>query len=166
MSPLPPVPVPASAKTLSAALANWIGLCVRQARPVLLAALLLAAGCIWLAYARLGVTTDTSGTARVKVDYPDSLTTWRLTVRAVTAATHVGATTTHSTTTKDLILRVVTPRFLTEGDRVTIPAVVHNYLPDQKTVAVSLEADGLVASDGTVAPKAPRSIQEIGRAHV
>jgi len=42
-------------------LANWIGLCVRQARAVLLAALLLAAGCIWLAQARLGVTTDTSG---------------------------------------------------------------------------------------------------------
>ncbi|MEQ1911050.1 MAG: MG2 domain-containing protein, partial [Vicinamibacterales bacterium] len=110
-------------------------------------------------YWSAAVTTDASGTARVKVDYPDSLTTWRLTVRAVTAATHVGVATTHTTTTKDLILRVVTPRFLTEGDRVTIPAIVHNYLPEQKNVAVSLSAEGLVASDTAGAPRGPRSVQ-------
>jgi uncharacterized protein YfaS (alpha-2-macroglobulin family) len=96
-------------------------------------------------YWSANVTTDASGTARVKVDYPDSLTSWRLTVRGVTASTNVGTTTAHTTTTKDLILRVVTPRFLTEGDHVTIPAIVHNYLPEQKTVAVTLTADGLTA---------------------
>ena len=77
------------------------------------------------------------------MDYPDSLTSWRLTVRAVTVGTDVGATTTNTTTTKDLILRVVTPRFLTEGDRVSIPTIVHNYLPSPKTVSVSLSSDGL-----------------------
>jgi hypothetical protein len=95
------------------------------------------------------VTTDATGSAHVKVDYPDSLTSWRLTVRAVTVSTNVGMATTHATTTKDLILRVVTPRFLTEGDKVTIPAIVHNYLPAQKTVAVSVTADGLTAADAT-----------------
>ena len=92
------------------------------------------------------VTTDASGSAQVRVDYPDSLTTWRLTVRAVTVATDVGVTTTKTTTTKDVILRVVPPRFLTEGDRVSIPAIVHNYLPDAKTVSLSLVADGLTPS--------------------
>lgn len=93
------------------------------------------------------VTTDAAGVARVKVDYPDSLTSWRLTVRAVTASTNVGAAVTRSTTTRDLILRVVTPRFLTEGDRVTFPAIVHNYLPEQKNVAVTVTADGLTANE-------------------
>jgi alpha-2-macroglobulin len=99
------------------------------------------------------VTTDASGTARVRVDYPDSLTSWRLTARAVTVATDVGTTTAHTTTTRDLILRVVTPRFLTEGDRVTIPTIVHNYLPEQKQVAVSVAADGL-ATDASTGPRA------------
>ena len=42
-------------------LGRWVGACVRRSGLVLLLALLLAAGAAWLAYARLGVTTDTSG---------------------------------------------------------------------------------------------------------
>jgi len=61
LSPTHPAPPLAPTRPRPSVLANWIGLCVRQARAVLLAALLLAAGCIWLAQARLGVTTDTSG---------------------------------------------------------------------------------------------------------
>lgn len=45
---------------MSEALARWIGSCLRHAWAVLLIALLLAGGCIWLAQARLAVTTDTS----------------------------------------------------------------------------------------------------------
>ncbi len=61
MSPLRPAPQLAPAPAKPSLLASWIGLCVRQAWLVVLAALLLAGGCIWLAQARLGVTTDTSG---------------------------------------------------------------------------------------------------------
>lgn len=109
-------------------------------------------------YWAANVTTDTAGTARVKIDYPDSLTTWRLTARAVTASTQVGATTTHTTTTKDLILRVITPRFLTEGDHVTVPAIVHNYLAEQATVAVTVTGDGLASPDGQNASRGARSV--------
>lgn len=109
---------------------------------------------LWVA----DVTTDAQGNAQVKVDYPDSLTTWRLTVRGLTVDTHVGTTTTSTTTTKDLILRVVTPRFLTEGDQVTVPAIVHNYLPAATSVNVSLTADGLTPTTTTSAP-ATRALQ-------
>jgi uncharacterized protein YfaS (alpha-2-macroglobulin family) len=107
------------------------------------------------------VTTKMDGTASVRVDYPDSLTSWRLTVRAVTVGTDVGVTTTNTTTTKDVILRVVTPRFLTEGDQVTIPTIVHNYLPDDKTVSLSLSADGLTPVEGVEGGSAlaPRSLR-------
>lgn len=105
------------------------------------------------------VTTNADGTAQVRVEYPDSLTSWRLTARAVTVSTDVGATTTQTTTTKDLILRVVTPRFLTEGDQVSIPTIVHNYLPDAKTVSLTFAADGLAPGDGTAPVTAPRSLQ-------
>ena len=62
--------------------------------------------------------TDASGQAKVSIKYPDALTTWRLTARAVTRDTKAGAAVARTTTTKDLIVRVITPRFLTEGDQV------------------------------------------------
>jgi uncharacterized protein YfaS (alpha-2-macroglobulin family) len=86
--------------------------------------------------------TDDDGIARVAVAYPDSLTTWRLTVRGATADTRVGAVVARTTTTKDLIARVVAPRFFTEGDQVSVPVVVHNYQGSEQAVTLSLSAEG------------------------
>ena len=101
------------------------------------------------------ITTDARGQARVQVPYPDALTTWRLTARAVTADTRVGAAVARTTTTKDLILRVVTPRFLTEGDTLDLPVVVHNYLPGEKAVTVSGEVSGLQVAGAGAAASTP-----------
>jgi alpha-2-macroglobulin len=93
----------------------------------------------WLA----DIVTDTSGKARVTLKYPDALTTWRLTARAVTSDTRLGSRIARTMTTKDLIVRIITPRFLTEGDRVTVPTVVHNYRPESKATSIAFEATGL-----------------------
>ncbi|MGH9387912.1 MAG: alpha-2-macroglobulin family protein, partial [Vicinamibacterales bacterium] len=87
--------------------------------------------------------TDAQGKARVSVTYPDALTTWRLTARAITEDTRAGATVARTTTTKDLIVRLTTPRFLTEGDEVVVPTIVHNYLPEPRAAAVTVKAEGL-----------------------
>lgn len=89
--------------------------------------------------------TDAQGRGRISVTYPDALTTWRLTARAITEDTRAGSTIARTTTTKDLIVRVVTPRFLTEGDEVVVPTMVHNYRKESRTAAVSIEASGLQA---------------------
>jgi uncharacterized protein YfaS (alpha-2-macroglobulin family) len=93
------------------------------------------------------IVTDANGEARVAVKYPDALTTWRLTARAVTTDTRAGVTVARTTTTKDLIVRVVTPRFLTEGDDVVVPTIVHNYRPDAASAAVAMRITGLDAPD-------------------
>lgn len=87
--------------------------------------------------------TDEAGKASVEVPYPDALTTWRLTARAVTPDTRVGTGVARTMTTKDLILRIATPRFLTEGDRVELPYIVHNYLPGESAVTLTGAATGL-----------------------
>ena len=87
--------------------------------------------------------TDATGKGRVAVTYPDALTTWRLTARAITEDTRAGSTIARTTTTKDLIVRVITPRFLTEGDEVVVPTMVHNYKTEPRTASVSIEAAGL-----------------------
>ncbi len=87
--------------------------------------------------------TDAQGRGRIAVNYPDALTTWRLTARAITDDTRAGVAVARTTTTKDLIVRVITPRFLTEGDEVVVPTMVHNYRPDTQNASVSVQAAGL-----------------------
>lgn len=89
------------------------------------------------------VVTDQRGEARVQVTYPDALTTWRLTARGTTMDTRVGQAIARTTVTKDLIVRVVTPRFLTEGDEVVTPVIAHNYRPSEQAVDVTLSSAGL-----------------------
>ena len=78
------------------------------------------------------LTTDATGHARAKVDFPDSLTTWRATARGVTADTTVGSATLKTIVRKNLILRLVVPRFFVQGDEVVISALVHNYLTERR----------------------------------
>lgn len=100
--------------------------------------------------------TDQRGEAHVQVTYPDALTTWRVTARGATADTRVGQAIGRTTVTKDLIARVITPRFLAQGDEVGVPLIVHNYLPAPKSLRLSLEATGLTPR--SAAPVAARPV--------
>ena len=88
------------------------------------------------------VITGPDGKATVKVTLPDNLTTWRATARAVTADTKVGATKYKVVARKDVIMRLETPRFVTQGDTVTLSGIVHNYLNADKSTQISLEVSG------------------------
>lgn len=87
--------------------------------------------------------TDAAGEARATFAFPDSLTTWRATVRAVTANTLVGQVTEKVITRKNLILRLEVPRFLTQGDVLTVTGIVHNYLDHDATAHVLLAVKGV-----------------------
>ncbi len=114
------------------------------------------------------VTTDATGHAHAKVDFPDSLTTWRATARGVTAATTVGSATLKTIVRKNLILRLAVPRFFVQGDEVVISALVHNYLTTDKTARVSLDVKGLDVLDGAtkdvLIPQPRRSQGRLARA--
>lgn len=90
------------------------------------------------------VYTDENGIAKVKVKFPDNLTTWRVTARVLTQKTETGSVTYPLTTRKDLIVRVETPRFFQQNDEVVISTIVHNYLNEEKTAKVKLNAGGLI----------------------
>src|SRR5262249_18539912 len=78
------------------------------------------------------VVTDADGKATVKFNLPENLTTWRATARAVTGDLRVGSIVSRVLSRKDLILRLEIPRFMTEGDTVTVSGIVHNYLKSDK----------------------------------
>ena len=92
--------------------------------------------------------TDASGRAQTELTFPDSLTTWRATVRGVTSDTKVGAAIDRVIVRKNLMVRLVVPRFFRQGDEVTISAIVHNYLETAKNVTVSLDLKGLDVLEG------------------
>ncbi len=94
------------------------------------------------AFWQADVITGADGKATVKVDLPDNLTTWRATARGVTTDTKVGATKYKVVARKDVIMRMETPRFVTQGDTVTLSGIVHNYLNADKSTQISLAVDG------------------------
>ncbi|MDR3667974.1 MAG: MG2 domain-containing protein, partial [Ignavibacteriaceae bacterium] len=89
------------------------------------------------------VRTNESGIAEVKFKMPDNLTTWRASVKGVTASTDVGQEINKAISRKDLLIRMETPRFFREGDEITISTIVHNYLNEQKRTKISFKADNL-----------------------
>src|SRR5262249_43720531 len=78
------------------------------------------------AYWKADVTTDASGKAQVSITLPDNLTTWNVRAKGVSADTKVGDANIDIVSTKDLLLRPVTPRFFVVGDKVRIEAVANN----------------------------------------
>jgi uncharacterized protein YfaS (alpha-2-macroglobulin family) len=60
----------------------------------------------------------------------------------VTGDLRVGSIVSRVLSRKDLILRLETPRFMTEGDVVTVSGIVHNYLNSDKAAQIKLEVAG------------------------
>src|SRR5438132_6163068 len=88
------------------------------------------------------VVTGGDGKATLSFKLPDNLTTWRATARAVTADTRVGSSVQKTIARKDVIMRLEMPRFLTQGDTVTISGVVHNFLSQETSTRISLDLNG------------------------
>ncbi|HET6980441.1 MAG TPA: MG2 domain-containing protein [Pyrinomonadaceae bacterium] len=86
--------------------------------------------------------TGKDGRATVQFRLPDNLTTWRATARGVTYDTKVGVTRSKVIARKDVIIRLETPRFLTQGDTVTLSGIVHNYLKQEKSTQISISVLG------------------------
>ncbi|MFC1474551.1 alpha-2-macroglobulin, partial [bacterium] len=95
------------------------------------------------AYWRAHVVTGMDGTADVTFSVPDTLTTWRLTSRGVSKDTRVGQSVHKVISSKNVIVRLQTPRFFTQNDEQNITAVVHNYLDTEKDVQAILNVKGL-----------------------
>ena len=95
------------------------------------------------AYWAPDVHTDATGRAHVAFAFPDSLTTWRATVRAITPDSKAGSAISRVLVRKNVLVRMGTPRFMIKGDEITLPVIVHNYLDTAKQATVSLKVDGL-----------------------
>jgi len=108
------------------------------------------------------VRTDQDGRARVTVQMPDNLTTWRMQARGITGDTMVGSAEVDVVSSLDLLVRPVLPRFFVVNDQAQIATVVHNNTQAPLEVQVSIEVEGLAlegASSQTVEVGAGDKVQ-------
>jgi len=91
--------------------------------------------------------TDKDGLAQASIKLPDNLTTWQVDVRGLSKDTLVGQASLQVVSTKLLLIRPVTPRFLVAGDHVELGAMVNNNTSTALDVNVSLKATNFNLDD-------------------
>lgn len=89
------------------------------------------------------VETNDQGQATVEAKFPDNLTQWRMTARAINLSDSVGQNTQTVTTTLPMIARLSAPRFLVKGDEASLKVIGQNNLPDNQTGETRFEPTGL-----------------------
>jgi uncharacterized protein YfaS (alpha-2-macroglobulin family) len=103
------------------------------------------------AYWNAEIITGPDGKAQVSVPLPDLSTTWLVQVRGLTDDTRVGQAEIQLVTSKDLLVRPLTPRFLVAGDHVRLEAILQNNTAGDLRTQASLVAAGFILDDPTQA---------------
>jgi hypothetical protein len=100
------------------------------------------------AYWNPSVHTGPDGHARVEFTFPDALTTWRTTIRAMTDDSKAGGVVARVLVRKNLIVRLAAPRFFRQGDETVLRLIAHNYLATAKDVTFALDVSGVDVLSG------------------
>ena len=100
------------------------------------------------------IVTDQNGEASLTIALPDSLTTWQVLARGLTAASLTGEAQVNLVTTQEVLVRPVTPRFLVANDHVQLAAVVNNNTTHELRAEVTLQSNGFTLDDIATASQA------------
>ena len=82
--------------------------------------------------------TDENGHLTLEIPMADSITTWRLTALASAQEGQLGSATAGIRVFQDFFVDIDLPVYFTEGDQVSVPIAVYNYLPQAQTVKLTL----------------------------
>ncbi len=84
--------------------------------------------------------TDLQGKAKISVTMPDAITTWRMTMFASTQQGELGSDLSQIRVFQDFFVDIDIPVALTQGDEISIPIAIYNYLPKQQKIKLVLES--------------------------
>ncbi len=87
------------------------------------------------------IVTDENGFVSLEIPMADSITTWRLTALASSQDGRLGFTTRGIRVFQDFFVDVDLPVALTQGDEISIPVGVFNYLPEAQEVRLVVEQE-------------------------
>jgi hypothetical protein len=87
------------------------------------------------------VVTDENGFVALDIPMADSITTWRLTALASSQDGRLGFTTRGVRVFQDFFVDIDLPVSLTQGDEISIPVGVFNYLPEAQEVRLEVQPE-------------------------
>ncbi len=85
--------------------------------------------------------TDKQGRARLKFKLADNITTWKLSVIGSTVDGQIGFAEKDFTAFQPFFAELDPPRVLTEGDEISLPVVLRNYLNKPQTVVTEMKPE-------------------------
>jgi A-macroglobulin TED domain/Alpha-2-macroglobulin family/MG2 domain/Macroglobulin domain MG3/Alpha-2-macroglobulin bait region domain/A-macroglobulin receptor binding domain len=88
------------------------------------------------------VITDKRGRALVDVDLADSITTWRMLATGSSATGLLGQASATLRVFQDFFVDIDLPVALTQGDRISVPVTIYNYLKTPQRVTLRLRREG------------------------
>lgn len=101
------------------------------------------------AFWQANVVTNADGTATLSFTLPDNLTTWQLLAIAHTKNHLFGTAKTEIVETKDILVRLVRPRFALVDDAFNLGAIIHNEKDTDTELTVTLSGSGFTAKNTT-----------------
>src|SRR5262249_33318854 len=104
-------------------------------------------------YTNPALITDGQGRASIRVPMADSITTWRISSLASTTGGQLGSNTFPVKVFQGFFVDLDLPVSVTEGDSISVPVAVYNYLPERHQVSLDLRQDPWFALDGDQASK-------------
>jgi hypothetical protein len=87
------------------------------------------------------LTTDKKGRAQLDFKLADNITTWRMSVIGSTEDGEIGTAETEIRAFQPFFAELDPPRILTEGDRISLPVVLRNYLDKKQSVDLTLKPE-------------------------
>jgi len=94
------------------------------------------------------VITDAQGEATLRIPVADSITTWRMSASASSAAGALGAATAPLRVFQDFFVDLDLPPTLTQNDEVSVPVAVYNYMTESQRVSLRIELDAAMRLSG------------------
>lgn len=94
------------------------------------------------------VETDARGRAEIKFKLADNITTWKMAVIGSTEDGHIGMTEKEFKAFQPFFVEHDPPRVLTEGDEISLPVVVRNYLDRLQKVDLEIKTENWFSLTG------------------
>jgi uncharacterized protein YfaS (alpha-2-macroglobulin family) len=85
--------------------------------------------------------TDENGNLHIDVPVADSITTWRMTALASSQDGRIGSVSSPLVVFQDFFIDLDLPVALTVGDEVSVPVGVYNYMTEEQSVRLELQAE-------------------------
>ncbi len=85
--------------------------------------------------------TGTDGKADLSLTMPDAITTWRVSSFASSMNGELGSTASRIRVFQDFFIDIDLPVALTQGDEISIPVAIYNYLPHNQKIKLALQPE-------------------------